>query len=50
MATENERNLDFQKQIFDLIVKANERQVSFQKNLGIGADEASKLSRELSKS
>ena len=50
MATENEKNLDIQQKIFETILETNKRQVQFQKNLGLSAEEALKLSLELGKS
>lgn len=50
MAEENEKNLNIQQKIFETLIETNKRQVQFQKNLGLSAGEALKLSTELGKS
>ena len=50
MAEENKENLNIQQKIFDTLIQTNKRQVEFQKNLGLSATEALKLSTELGKS
>ena len=49
MADEFEKNLNFQEKIFQTLIETNKRQVQFQKNLGLSAEEALKLSTELGK-
>ena len=49
MADEFEKNLNFQEKIFETLIETNKRQVQFQKNLGLSAEEALKLSTELGK-
>ena len=50
MAEENKENLNIQEKLTNLLLKANKRQVEFQKNLGLSAAEAAVLSTELGKS
>ena len=50
MAEENKENLTIQEKLTNLLLKANKRQVEFQKNLGLSAAEAAVLSTELGKS